>query len=391
MPSTSRRASSRALLERLFRLYYQARPALILPQDMELREFALQPFGSSTYIRHLAFSSYGELLAYITRERVPLHLYYSSARYEYPEAPNMEDKKWLGSDLVFDIDADHVPGCTAREMVFCPRCGHVPEGLRGSPKCPRCGSEVSRVQLISDECIQAAAAQAGRLIEFLGRDFGFPQASVYFSGHRGFHVHVTCEEDCATLDSQARREIVDYLRATGIDVRSVLGYWDSRRGTGHPVPPSPRDPGWRGWIGGYMEDRLGGGVPSLDEAADLAYEAVSSLRVEVDEKVTIDVSRLVRVPNSLNGKAGLLVKEVEPAGLKGFTYSLDELSPFRGRVRIRALTAVDIVTGGYRVEAERGEILEVGAPVGIYLACKGLASLVSVEGVKLVEVARGPT
>ncbi len=382
MPSTSRRASSRGLLERLFRTYYQSRPALVLPPDMELREFALQPFGSSTYVRHLAFSSYGELLAYITRERVPLHLYYSSAKYEYPEAPNMEDKKWLGSDLVFDIDADHIPGCGAEELSFCPRCGYRAEGGEAGPRCPSCGAELTRVSLVSDECITSAAVQASRLVEFLRRDFGFSRVSVYFSGHRGFHVHVPCDEECASLDSHARREIVDYLRATGIDVRSILGYWEGRRG-GHPVPPSPRDPGWRGWIGSYLEGQLGGRVPSLDELADLAYEAVASLRVEVDEKVTIDVSRLVRVPNSINGKAGLLVKEVEPRGLEGWTYSLSELSPYRGRVRIRALTSINIVTGGYRVEAERGETLEVDAPIGVYLACKGLAALTGIEEVKL--------
>ncbi len=382
MPSTSRRASSRGLLERLFRTYYQSKPALILPPDMELREFALQPFGSSIYIRHLAFSSYGELLAYITRERVPLHLYYSSAKYEYPEAPNMEDKKWLGSDLVFDIDADHIPGCGATEFSFCPRCGHRAKGDEAGPRCPSCGAELSRVSLVSDECIKSAAAQAGRLVEFLRRDFGISQVSVYFSGHRGFHVHVPCEEECASLNSNARREIVDYLRATGIDVRSILGYWEGRRG-GRPVPPSPRDPGWRGWIGSYIEGLLGGGIPSLDELADLAYEAVAGLRVEVDEKVTIDISRLVRVPNSINGKAGLLVREVEPRSLKGWTYSLSELSPYRGRVRIRALTPIDIDTGGYHVEAERGETLEVDAPIGVYLACKGLAVLTSIEGVKL--------
>ncbi len=41
-------------------------------------------------------------------ETVPSDVYHSCAYYENPDF-DMDKKGWIGADLVFDIDADHIP------------------------------------------------------------------------------------------------------------------------------------------------------------------------------------------------------------------------------------------------------------------------------------------
>ena len=59
--------------------------------------------------RHKAFNSEGELKDYLA-SMPPAHAYHSAAYYQYPQAPTMLEKKWQGADLIFDLDADHLPG-----------------------------------------------------------------------------------------------------------------------------------------------------------------------------------------------------------------------------------------------------------------------------------------
>jgi len=86
---------------------------------MEFREFTLQPFDSETYVRHLSFRSPEELRRYVV-QKPPLHLYYSSAVYLQPSAPSMEEKGWRGSDPLFNIDADQIPGCSVQKLYHYP-------------------------------------------------------------------------------------------------------------------------------------------------------------------------------------------------------------------------------------------------------------------------------
>jgi len=95
-------------LRELFKAYYALDPPLVLPGDIIRREFAFQPFGLESYVRHLSFKDETSLRAYI-KSKTPKHAYHSIAIYELPEAPSMEEKGWLGSDLLFDLDLDH-PG-----------------------------------------------------------------------------------------------------------------------------------------------------------------------------------------------------------------------------------------------------------------------------------------
>ena len=100
----------------------------------------------------------------------------------------MKEKLWQGSDLIFDLDADH---------------------LRNAPK-----SYGEMLELVKKETI--------KLLGFLTADFGFSEkiVSIVFSGGRGYHIHVR-DPRIFTLGGDERREIVDYLTGRGIDIERL--------------------------------------------------------------------------------------------------------------------------------------------------------------------------
>lgn len=133
--------------------------------------------------RHKAFSSERELLEYI-RGMVPAHVYCSSAYYKFPNANTMNEKQWQGADLIFDLDADHLPQ---------------------KPK--------SYAEMLSN-----VKNETYRLLDFLLDDLGFSEdsISIVFSGSRGYHIHVR-DKKVLSLESAERREIVDYVVGRGLN------------------------------------------------------------------------------------------------------------------------------------------------------------------------------
>src|SRR2546430_1301985 len=137
----------------------------------------------------------------------------------------MEEKGWLGADLIFDLDADHLPN--AAKMSY-------PEML-----------EAIRLKIIH------------LYDDFLRSDFGFEEKAMrlVFSGGRGYHIHVF-DERVWPLGSHERREIVDFITGKGLEVDSVFreSAFDKQDFQGHTrvqtpvVAPTKDDPGWRGKI-----------------------------------------------------------------------------------------------------------------------------------------------
>ncbi|MDD5615359.1 MAG: DNA primase small subunit PriS [Candidatus Methanoperedens sp.] len=156
-----------------------------LPHDFKRREWGFIFFDELPEVvmrRHKAFSSEGEAIEYL-RGMVPAHVYHSAAYYRFPGAGTMKEKKWEGADLIFDLDADHLP---------------------------------QKVRSYA-EMLANVKAETGKLLDFLLEDFGFDEESirVAFSGGRGYHIHVH-DKRVQTLESAQRREIVDYLSGTGL-------------------------------------------------------------------------------------------------------------------------------------------------------------------------------
>lgn len=303
------------------------------PRSHDEREWGYIPFttGGVRMVRHKSLLDLGSLGGWLANTK-PRHVYYSSARYSRPEADNMNEKGWLGADLIFDLDADHLEGVTPDDSY----------------------------SDMLEECKQALL----RLLEFIDDDFGFRDVEVAFSGGRGYHVHVY-DDEVQRLESQARREIVDYVRGIGFqpelafsgetaagdygrtptEVRRLNeGAWGERIKTyvldyadrvaelpdGEALERLQQRDGVgekkaRKILGVFRERRGEIRTGNLDVAGGLKgfwdgliEEAVRETSAETDEPVTTDTRRLIRLPGSLHGGTGLRVTKLGREELRDF-------------------------------------------------------------------------
>lgn len=292
------------LVRTIFRSYYRNPDRDLEIPDIDKREIAYQPFGKEVMIRHLSFSSIDELKRFIVKN-TPSHIYYSTARYRDPANPDMEKKGWINADIVFDIDGDHLPteGCKL--------------------------SEESGAVCI--ECLEDARLETLKLIDVLENELGLSEGeySITFSGHRGFHVHVE-SGPLLELGQDERRELVDYIRAIGFNIERFI---DMR---GRLIAgPDLDGKGSRIWkcIEKEIDDKIRGMVLSLrsvrryvSRLKRLESTVASCLSVMIDEIVTLDIKRLIRVPNSLHGKTGLIVSKLSKQDLEKDAYHIVEMS-----------------------------------------------------------------
>ena len=372
----------RRRMESLTRLYYR-RKTPRLPGDFPLREFAAQTWWSTGYIRHLSFSSLGAVSMFLV-SRAPRHFYYSSARYEQPGAEDMDSKGWRSSDMVFDIDADHLEDCSGKTV-------KLESAIDGE------------TSLIDDQCIALAAKVTARLYEVLVDELGFEsrRIRVEFSGHRGFHVTVQLSDDDerAKAGQEYRRELVNYVRARGL-LQSTI--WPRLERVGHgrrramqPVPPTVYMAGLRGRIAriaveiaGSTGDKEAASVflerdpvraatlyqGNRDAVNAIIDKAVREAGIEVDEQVTVDLKRLVRPPGSVNGKTGLVVEEVGHEKINSF--SVCEAGSI-GVEPMRVIILADIPSVSVlcnRIRFRKGDKPRLPGPLAAYLMAKGVAS-----------------
>jgi DNA primase small subunit len=395
---------------------YYAEAVIDPPRRLARREFAAFPFTVETMMRrHAALRTPEEFRAYLARE-VPRHVYYSSAYYRRPSEPSMAAKEWLGADLIFDLDADHLRG--AESLDYAGQLSLVKERL---------------TSLVDD---------------FLFRDFGIdPEAtSIVFSGGRGYHVHVR-DERFLPLTSPERRELVDYVLGTGVEpLRAVESRAaDVRAGStaapldeddagpargragARTVQLAPSDaPGWRGrttravlavlsrweaqgtkaaaaemvaagipapkarrWAKVLIEhggaekvrstftiDVFGKDTPGEFLAAVVPRAAIE-VQGETDAPVTTDVHRLIRLPNSRHGGTGLRVVPLARDEVPGFEPLRDALVADPGaaltRVAYRAEVRYPFPDGGVRGHPDGTD--ELPTPVATFLVLRGEAEL----------------
>ena len=377
---------TREYLRGRFRDYYRS-VSPSLPPDANLREWGHIPWtpgSGTTMVRHRSLYDLGDVDTFFA-DNAPRHAYFSAARYDDPGAATMGQKGWRDADLVFDLDADHLPGVD-------PETTPYPEML--------------------DECKRALV----RLLAFLEGDFAFEDLTVVFSGGRGYHVHVR-DESVRGLDSEARREIVDYVRAIDLDVDGLIRTV-SDRGTTKRVLRT--EGGWGARVHealvAYADDlrdmddeaarerltEFDGigekGATTIRGAFDRNPAAVREGNVEaggpgvrrlvaaltervtatdtapIDEPVTTDTRRLIRLPRTLHGGSGLVVTPIDRADVDAFDPLRDAVPDrFVGR-EIRIETDVDrtVELNGTHVTFESGTNT-VPEFAGIFLMARGEA------------------
>ena len=296
---------TRAFLRQSYKEYYFNGPEPVeLPDDIESREFGYIPFGGGM-VRHLSFRSKGEALAEILKQS-PSSVYCSNARYEFPARP-MDEKGWLGAELIFDIDATDIPTTCKKthDLWYCEKC-HAHGKPPRPAKCPKCGGSAVEFHGICEECLDAAKDHAVRLLGFLTMDFGVDAEAirVYFSGNRGYHLHVF-DGRFDSLDQQARAEIAEYMRGSRLPPSQTMAATLRRR-----MPVGPQGTGWTRRVTGYIAEHkdYGGTLQKL------VSEAVASQRAMVDASVTTDIHRVFRLAGSLHGDTGMSKMRVKSLG-----------------------------------------------------------------------------
>lgn len=355
--------------------------------------------------------------------KAPMGVYHSTAYYERPGEDKMRDKCWMGGDLVFDIDCDHIPG--ANDLNYNDQLGLAKRHLR---------------KLIH---------------EFLLVDFGYEEKDIraYFSGGRGYHVHVR-DPKIWPLNAIERREIVDYIAGTGLSMKLILGLYDfndlpevydcprcrnkrhkkeSKIGRAHsrfltdsPFQyPDPQQFGWSGKIGGSIKDLIQGiceiseeesikfltdllkitsnlnlskekihiltnklrktgktssmsrhlGPLSLYEKNILFTLAKNNISLgEIDRAVSYDLHRFIRMPGSIHGGTGLKVipVPVDLESLNNFDPLREAIAfPMNEEINVEVLEDLgEVFFGGEGVHVSGG-CQKLPKALGIFLMCRG--------------------
>ncbi|WP_254768720.1 DNA primase small subunit PriS [Salinilacihabitans rarus] len=350
---------TRAYLRGRFRDHYR-RTEITPPPAANEREWGYIPWTDGpgqTMVRHRSLLEIGDLGEFLVRER-PRHVYFSAGRYRDPGANSMGEKDWRCSDLVFDLDADHLPSVTLGEDSYAEMLAKCKDALL-------------------------------RLLEFLEDDFGFEDLEVVFSGGRGYHVHVR-DESVLELEREQRREIVDYVRGIGLDFDELIER-KTVAGLGRKTPTERKrlriDGGWgartherfMAFVDELLElpeeaalDRLqafdgigeGKATATLNAARNnreglesgnvTVHTAVAQLaerfaartvereNAPIDEPVTTDTNRLIRLPGSLHGGSALETRRIERDAIDEFDPLVDAVpDTFRGHE-----IAVSVTRGG---------------------------------------------
>ena len=351
--------------------YYQ-RQSLTVPSSLEQREWGFVFFDPAEVRmrRHMAFADPLELGAYV-KNLVPAHVYYSTAYYQTPSAPTMNEKHWAGADLIFDLDADQI--------------------VRGPY-----AMMLARVK-----------EETGKLLAMLTDELGFSrnQIRLAFSGGRGYHIHVT-EIAVRGWSSQERREIVDYVCGIGLDPAVMLAPGGSETGwrqryveafRTHLAGIAARDPAdaatylsaldgiGKRTAANFLEDIEKNAAKTPEEllkdrvvqaivAAPDFEERLRDAGARADEPVTTDIKRLIRAPGSLHGGSGM---RVVPLGLRDFA-DFDPLvdavvfGDRNVRIDMKANLTTSLLGNTYALNTG---IQNVPEALAIFLCCRGVAEI----------------
>jgi DNA primase small subunit len=404
--------TSREWVYQKFSEYYKDPTTKIpAPPNTEQREFGYLMFKERFMVRHRRFITITGLRA-VLAETVPSDVYHSCAYYENPDY-DMDKKSWLGSDLVFDIDADHIPtSCNKIHDEFrCVKCGFSGRGITPET-CPCCEASKFDTKIWAcDLCIQSAREEAAKLLDMLENDFGFSQNElrVFFSGHRGYHVHIE-NEKVRSLDAMARKEIVDYVTGLGLAILSKETQKKRKRRNG-AKKFNLHNFGWNRRIKVGMQDLLlnanmhdlkafglknkalienkdsiikraiqegkwesinGVSVATWLKLAECVIEKQSS---KIDTVVTTDIHRLIRMNGTLHGKTGLKKIEFPAKNLQDFDPFTEAVAFKKGEVKVLISDAPEFRLDGKTMGPYKNQTVTLPVAAAVMLICKRRAEV----------------
>lgn len=355
-------------LKSILREYYSANLSSIYePAELPSREFGFSFFDGS-FKRHTSFRSFKDYSEFIAKN-TPKDVYYSVAVYRQPSLP-MDEKGWVGAELSFDLDA---------EQLLRTQDAKIKEGW------------------ISPEVYDEIKSRFIYLLEeFIEGDLGIDQKEyiLVFSGSRGYHIRIMTEP-YITLDQKLRRQIVEYVS---------LGYKPSITARTNVVQPFSHDYGWcrrlyerirqiepnelekhgvnptltlRRVLSAFKKARRPSEVrlsrSELDSLEELVDWAITNSTVSVDERVTVDINRLLRAPGTVHGDSGFICKILTKNELEGFDPFRDSAMPLIStrRVLVKEVPFEVAINGDSVSPEQNGRILELNSALAYYLVVRG--------------------
>lgn len=379
-------------LNKKFAQYYSHNFVYI--DNIEKREFGFGGYDKKIEYRHICFSSNKEFNLKLQKEG-PHYVSYSAAYYKFPSLRPMQKKEWLGADLIFDLDAEE---------------------------------EKDLSPFVRPSKLEEIKQKVFLLMDFLENDFGIQkkEMQINFSGSRGYHLRVF-DKKFRELGRYSRKELVDYIDAIGLDLEKFFEVSDSESFC-KVKGPKIGDWGYAGKIANLVYNILNDEKkaelyfgPSIQNKkfknkyltglseGDWSFltvmqsssqytssETVKSnfkklisrikkimqkeqklnifQQVETDANVTIDTSKLLRVPGTLHGGSGLIAKSI---------FNLHNFEPFRDALgfsmkkTLKIKTLIDIPEQEFGnqtfTKINKNTPIELPEAYGIYLICKKAA------------------
>jgi DNA primase small subunit len=355
------------VLERILKEYYKENSSKVYePPNLNEREFGFTFFDDS-FKRHMGFNSHSEYIDFLIRA-TPKDVYYSVAMYHDPKLP-MNEKGWIGAELAFDLDADQL--------------------LKTDDQLIKSG-------WISPRVYQVIKERFVLLLEgFIEDDFGITKNEyvIVFSGGRGYHLRI-CIEPYIGLDQKIRRQIVEYVS---------LGLKPSFSVKTNVIQPFTHDYGWNRRLYSLIREIDQARLTDLGLSNDLVTRRVisafrrakkptdvrlskaetGSIRnlfnavldystVAIDERVTVDINRLLRAPGTVHGGSGLLCKILTKADLENFDPFRDASMKMTGRSRVfvkRVPFEVNINDESVSPDLN-GRTIELNKPLAYYIVVR---------------------
>lgn len=398
-------------LRGLFQKYYRTHP-VTPPYDVSRREFG---YGSTKKIdnRHVTFENTKELNAFL-QNQAPLYLSASVSEFFNPGAQPISTKGIMGSDLIYEFDADDIPSDCKQEhdSWSCPACGAKGKGR--VLKCTSCAKGTNVEEWVCEKCLRQTNVQTRDLVRVLMDDFSFEEKDFHFnfSGSKGYHVHVRSQR-IYTLPKSARAELMDYLSFHEFDAQLAGFSFDGKQFTcprythasGHAkrildeilrliekgdesewtvvsgVSPRTLKP-FLARREELFKEVHAGILPALPGKKTEAFwnsvlaSIVEKKRHSIDRMASGDMHRLMRVPDTLHGSTGLVAKSFKLTELDAFDPFVHALAftdiPGR-KLLVRAMPK--LTWGSETLGPLQNEEIMVSGPIAAYLVGWGAAEL----------------
>jgi len=373
-------------LKKHFASFYSKNKITSVP-EVNHREFGFGLFKKKIANRNMSFSSEGEMNSFL-REASPLFFSYSNAYYNFPARTPTIAKGLIGADIIYEFDADEL-------------------GLEVE--------EINGVQWFMSNHLEEAKKQVFRLVDFIENDFGFPasELKINFSGKAGYHVHLRAD-NIKHLNKQARIELVDYLTGHNLDFEKLgfdfakhyaplqknsKGLWQRRLMSGMKTY-FENDSKLIAKTCGAPQKKLAlltadkkklfdsfdkglllrlDGKKSSDFWKNVLFEVLKVQRSPIDRQTSIDLSKIIRVPETLHGDTGMIAKTIPLEKLKDFNPFVDavvfdeKFSGERVKVHITKTPKFTLLGKEFGPFEETDEVLPLYC--AIFLIGKGSAVL----------------